>query len=347
MDAGQLSQEIQSTHHALLRTELPRVSAGLRATGSPKVNELWTMLDDLLVDHLAKEENILFPAIEHLVATGKAEGCPLDGPVLQLRHEHHQMERIMGALRERADEAGATKGAMIAVLDDLDVHAGREERELFPEALRLASLGHPAVIAADRAEAYHKHLQAVLDRLDAAFAARDLTPRLGAPWRHFAEGMRDHMRVEEQVLFPAVRALAALQDPGDADWRTPLAEMQFELDELRTIFDALRSAAPEAGDLEGQLLTLLDELEEHARREEEQLQPAAQELVERWQRMHNAAIGQPTTEETDEPAPPPRAPHAHPQAPFTGGLGGDAGDGVLFRVLRRLFRAGRRVVERR
>ena len=305
MDAAQLSREIQATHHALLREQLPRV------------------------------------------ATALLEGCPLDGPVMQLRHEHHQMELLMGALRGGADEAGPARAAMIAVLDDLDVHTGKEERELFPAALKLASKGHPAVIGADRAEAYHGHLRAEIDRLDAAFSSRDLTPRLSAPWRHFADGLRDHMAVEEQVLFPAIRALAALQDPGEADWRTPLAEMQYELDELRTIFDALRSAAPEAGDLETDLLTLLDALEEHARREEEQLQPAAAELVERWERMRDAGAGVPTQAEAHEPPPPRRPAHAHPQAPFTGDLGGDAGDGVLFRVLRRLFRAGGRLVPHR
>lgn len=346
MDAAQLSREIQATHHALLRAQLPAVAARLRAEGSPGLVSLWGALQDLLVDHLAKEENVLFPAIEALTQTGGAEGCPLDGPVMQLRHEHHQMALLALALRERADEGGAAREAMLAVLDDLDVHTGREEAELFPAALRLASAGHPAVVAAARAEAYHHHLRQALDRLDAAFAARELTPRLSAPWRHFAEGMRDHMAVEEQILFPAVRALAALSEPGEGDWRTPLAEMQFELDELRTIFDALRSAAPEAGDLEGDLLTLLDDLEEHARREEEQLQPAAAALVERWEREHAAGAGQRVRADSPEPAPPPRPVHAHPQAPFTGDLGGDAGDGVLFRVLRRLFRAGGRVIRR-
>lgn len=347
MDAAQLSQEIQATHHALLRDQLPKVGATLRASGSPGVVELWGMLDDLLVDHLAKEENVLFPVIADLVKSGRVQGCPLDGPVLQLRHEHHQMERIMGALRERADEAGPGKAAMLAVLDDLDVHAQKEEQQLFPEALHLASQGDPAVVAVARAEAYHGHLRSALDQLDAAFAARELTPRLSAPWRHFSEGMRDHMRVEEEVLFPAIRALAALRDPADDAWRTPLAEMQFELDELRTIFDALRSASPEAGDQESALLTLLDDLEEHARREEEQLQPAAAALVERWERLRAAATGQSTLEERAEPPPPSRPMHAHPQAPFTSSLGGDAGDGVLFRVLRRLFRAGRRLADRR
>ncbi|MFT4977539.1 MAG: hypothetical protein ACI8S6_003444 [Myxococcota bacterium] len=58
--------------------------------------------------------------------------------------------------------------------------------------------------------------------------------------------------------------------------------MQTELFEVRTIADALRAAAPEAGEYEVELLVLLDELEEHARRESEELWPAATALIDGW-----------------------------------------------------------------
>ena len=74
MDAAQLSREIQATHHALLREQLPRVSEALRTGGSARLSGLWGALDDLLIDHLAKEENVLFPAIQTLVETGLVEG---------------------------------------------------------------------------------------------------------------------------------------------------------------------------------------------------------------------------------------------------------------------------------
>ena len=196
------------------------------------------------------------------------------------------------------------------------------------------------VVGLDRALAYHDQLRATVARLDAAFASRDLTPRLSAPWRHFTEGIVDHMKIEEEILFPALRAIALGQDPGDADFDTPLHEMQNELDELNTILDALRSAAPEAADLELDLLTMLDELEEHARKEEQILQPAAVAMVAAWR-----GDGAAPAEEVAEEEPPHHTYHARPTHPPPGFGGHGAplpgsGDGLLFRVFRRVLRAG-------
>ncbi|MBK8181018.1 MAG: hemerythrin domain-containing protein, partial [Planctomycetes bacterium] len=125
----------------------------------------------------------------------------------------------------------------------------------------------------DRAIAWHKDLRATITRLDAAFKHWEVSPRLAAPWRHFTEGIQDHLAIEEEVLFPALRALAEGRDPGDADFETPLNEMQFELDELATISDALRNASPEAGELEGDLLTMLDQLDVHGEKEQSVIFP--------------------------------------------------------------------------
>ncbi len=175
----------------------------------------------------------------------------------------------------------------------------------------------------DRAIAWHKDLRATITRLDAAFKHWEVSPRLAAPWRHFTEGIQDHLKIEEEVLFPALRALAEGRDPGDADFETPLNEMQFELDELATISDALRNASPEAGELEGDLLTMLDQLDVHGEKEQSVIFPEGARLHAAWKARSSPAVA---------PAPTPRAaPKPTPAAP-------EAEHGVLFRVFRRLAR---------
>ena len=171
----------------------------------------------------------------------------------------------------------------------------------------------------DRAIAWHKDLRATIHRLDAAFKAWEVTPRLAAPWRHFTEGIAEHLQVEEEILFPALRALAEGRDPGRADFESPLQEMQYELDELATISDALRNASPEAGELENDLLEMLDQLDVHAGKEQDVIFPAAVHLVAAWK----------TGVPEEAPAPLPAAePTPRPRSP-------EPEHSVLFRVLRR------------
>lgn len=189
------------------------------------------------------------------------------------------------------------------------------------------ALQAPSVVQIlDRALAWHEHLRASIAKFSSAFDAREVSPRLAAPWAHFVEGMTDHMKVEEQVVFPAIRALALGQDPGSRDFEAPLHEMQFELDEIATIADALRSAAQEAMDLEDDLLELLDELDVHAQKEQDVLFPVASQLVVAWKSGAATPHPDPAPQSSARPADevPPNFPGEQP--------------GLLFRVLRR-FRA--------
>lgn len=138
---------------------------------------------------------------------------------------------------------------------------------------------------------FHARCLERVDALEQAIRDMDTTPRLTAPWGHFVRGLREHFAQEEAVVFPAIRALARGQAPPDEGFAGPLHDLSFELDELRSISDALAAAAPEAGPHEEALLTLLDELEEHARREEQELFPMAMELLARWEAGEASAPG--------------------------------------------------------
>lgn len=181
----------------------------------------------------------------------------------------------------------------------------------------------------DRALAWHQVLRDAMVKLGTAFTSREVSPRLSAPWNHFVAGMHDHLKVEEELLFPAVRALAEGRNPGRTDFEAPLQEMQFEMDEIATIGDALRNAAPEAGDLEADLLEMLDQLDQHAAREQEVIFPAAVRLLAAWR---TGAPGPAAASADRTAAPPP--PAARPPGPAPRQSAGHE-PSLLFRVLRR------------
>ena len=126
-----------------------------------------------------------------------------------------------------------------------------------------------------RATAFHNDARTRIAALDARIQASHRDPRLLASWRHFEHDLRHHFDEEEAELFPALRRLAHGDPPPDGPWRTRLDELSRELDEVRTIADALREAARDAGDLETDLLDLLDDLEAHAEAEATVVFPAA------------------------------------------------------------------------
>jgi uncharacterized radical SAM superfamily Fe-S cluster-containing enzyme/hemerythrin superfamily protein len=126
-------------------------------------------------------------------------------------------------------------------------------------------------------DTHHAFEKAELQRLGAAIAEMDATPRLTAPFAHLRNFLESHMMKEEQVLFPSIQALESGQF---VDISCMIAGMRHEHDELSTYEVALRSAARDAGPLEDDILAFLDDLVEHARKEEEELFPAALAMYE-------------------------------------------------------------------
>ena len=126
-----------------------------------------------------------------------------------------------------------------------------------------------------RVRADHISLMAALRRLDEVVKASDATPRLDAPWTHLAREMTAHMGYEDKVLLPALERLARGEDADEPDLLRLLQRMGNELDEVRTLSDAVRVAATELPQEEQDLLDLCDALEVHAVFEESDLFPAA------------------------------------------------------------------------
>lgn len=144
-----LIQHILATYHVPLKEELPRLEAMSRKVAEvhgdkrPDVlPELLSVLINLkaeLEQHMAKEEQILFPMIQG------GQGAMAGGPISVMEHEHDSAGRALHRLRELTDgyevpaEACNTWRALwhgLAALEDsLYQHIHLENNILFPRAL--------------------------------------------------------------------------------------------------------------------------------------------------------------------------------------------------------------------
>lgn len=152
---AQLADYIVTKHHSFLRQELPRLR--MMATRVAQVHgghtpslvsifEVFQGMADELISHLAKEEQMLFPAIKALDRAESFLGS-LDGPIACMMHEHEDTGAALAELRSLSNdyspppEACNTYRALFAGLQDLEKdmhrHIHLENSILFPAAQRL------------------------------------------------------------------------------------------------------------------------------------------------------------------------------------------------------------------
>lgn len=160
MGLAELADHIESTHHAYLKNELPRLvemagrvaaKHGGRDARLPEVAEAVNTLAAEMTDHMRKEEVILFPIVRQIEA-GAADGFPCGSiahPIRQMEAEHESAGNLTARLRLLTDgftpnaEACHTHRALLAGLaefeSDLHRHVHKENNVMFPRALQLAA----------------------------------------------------------------------------------------------------------------------------------------------------------------------------------------------------------------
>ena len=152
---GALIDHIVSTHHALLRRELPRLEQLLtRVTQAHGASHAWLRptletflaLKDDLDDHMASEEERVFPSIRSLEENGSPS---LDRAGLEQMIEEHdeagaaleQLRELTGGYTPPEDACPKFRAAMDG-LDELEAnmhqHVHKENNILFPRARDLA-----------------------------------------------------------------------------------------------------------------------------------------------------------------------------------------------------------------
>jgi len=160
MGLVELADHIVATHHAYLKTELPRLvemadrvghKHGWRDARLPEMAATVRALAQEMLSHMQKEEFVLFPAVRDIeagVAAGLGGGN-LAAPIAQMEAEHEAAGNLTAKLRLLTDgftpnaEACNTHRALLAGLaefeSDLHRHVHKENNILFPRALALAS----------------------------------------------------------------------------------------------------------------------------------------------------------------------------------------------------------------
>ncbi len=162
MTLTELADHIEVTHHAYLKSELPRLvemadrvarKHGWRDARLPEVAAAVNALAGEMLSHMQKEEIVLFPLVRQIEA-GVAPGLggdELAGPIACMEAEHEAAGGLAARLRELTDgftpkaEACNTHRALLAGLaefeSDLHRHVHKENNVLFPGALALAGAG--------------------------------------------------------------------------------------------------------------------------------------------------------------------------------------------------------------
>jgi regulator of cell morphogenesis and NO signaling len=155
----ELADHIVDTHHRFLSTELPRISGLIGKTVNAhgdkrpelsKVAETFRLMREELESHMAKEENILFPAIRTLETRHDSVSFPFGSvanPIGMMEHEHDDAGSALRRLRELTEnftpprDACPTYRAMLDSLQnleqDLHRHIHKENNILFPRAKEL------------------------------------------------------------------------------------------------------------------------------------------------------------------------------------------------------------------
>ena len=158
-----LADYIVNTHHSYVKKSLPEIRgyankvASVHGNHHPElitIRDLVEEINEELIDHMGKEENILFPFVKQLVAA-KNSGQPLppvdfgtvENPINMMQHEHEAVGRNLEQIRKLSknyalpQDACASYSVFFKMMEefesDLFIHIHLENNILFPKALKL------------------------------------------------------------------------------------------------------------------------------------------------------------------------------------------------------------------
>lgn len=165
---GEMIDHIVERHHNFLRREMPGIEARLEKVYRvynqrygetfPGLPEVYAAMQDELLSHLMKEEQILFPAIKSYEEASLA-GAPLPpspfgtvaNPIRMMEMEHEETGRALAKIREITNNyevpgyACVTYRALMSGFQELEqdihLHIHLENNILFPRVIDLERKG--------------------------------------------------------------------------------------------------------------------------------------------------------------------------------------------------------------
>jgi regulator of cell morphogenesis and NO signaling len=155
-----LVDHIVLTHHAYVRTALPRIAAYLtrlvqvHGARHPELSETAAHVEAVgrdLLQHMMKEERVLFPYIRELATPGRPQRPfgTVEAPIRMMEREHEEAGVVLQAIRALTNgytppaDGCATYRTCLEELAhferDLHRHVHLENNILFPKAVALES----------------------------------------------------------------------------------------------------------------------------------------------------------------------------------------------------------------
>jgi regulator of cell morphogenesis and NO signaling len=162
----ELADHIEQTHHAFTREALTRLANSLpRVVGAhgerhPELRRLEEVVREFsaeMIDHMEREERVLFPWLRRLEREPGAPGVPagsVRGPIDCMEHDHEsagaalaEMRRLTGGFVPPPEACGLYRSVLATLREverDTHVHVHKENNILFPAGLRAeARAGEP------------------------------------------------------------------------------------------------------------------------------------------------------------------------------------------------------------
>jgi regulator of cell morphogenesis and NO signaling len=163
LSLGALVSHIVNAHHAYVRRELPRLAelaskvVSRHGDTKPELPQIQTKLGQIseeLIEHLAKEEVVLFPYITKLErakneGTAKPHGCfgTVASPIAMMTQEHEAAGALLAEIRQLSGDYTPPVGAcptfhafyngLREFEQDLHQHIHLENNILFPRAMAM------------------------------------------------------------------------------------------------------------------------------------------------------------------------------------------------------------------
>ena len=162
MEAAELVDHLESTHHRYLWEELPRLSAlvtkivSVHGERHPELSAIAACYEKVRADlepHLTKEERVLFPMIRELAVAQSAPSfhCgTLQNPISMMLREHDAVGKLLAQLRQLTDgyqvpadgcpSYKACFAGLAELEEDTHLHIHKENNLLFPMVVRMEVL---------------------------------------------------------------------------------------------------------------------------------------------------------------------------------------------------------------
>jgi len=163
LSLGALVSHIVNAHHAYVRRELPRLAElaskvvsrhGDTKPELPQIQVKVGQISEELIEHLAKEEAVLFPYITKLErakneGTAKPHGCfgTVASPIAMMTQEHEAAGALLAEIRQLSGDYTPPVGAcptfhafyngLREFEQDLHQHIHLENNILFPRAMAM------------------------------------------------------------------------------------------------------------------------------------------------------------------------------------------------------------------